>query len=340
MTLLATDLELHFKILAICMFFAAKYAVRKLVFLASFFVFDHNDHDHKEFDRRVFILVEHIFFSAFGYYVVSINPGTESWLRNPASCFHYPPKIPSEVFHWYYLIKIGTYFEDLVTQTGTGVFDYAHRSKVHDDHKSSTDKRRGTRDVMMDIHHLVTAILCIGSYALGYHLIGSLVMLLHDVSEVPLDFSRVFRLLNWDGMLTLSYAATLVTWLYWRFWILSSKVLWTIFVHGNSFILPCAYMISHQSETIDNNNGGNDTVKPMVLDQEVVNTSSISLFVANWLDTHSNCDVITFLDLSVFFVLLASLQCLHIMWLRQLISKGFTELAVLRNATANKIHDE
>ena len=32
----------------------------------------------------------------------------------------------------------------------------------------------------------------------GYFMIGSLVMLLHDISDVPLDLLRIFMLLKWD----------------------------------------------------------------------------------------------------------------------------------------------
>jgi hypothetical protein len=33
---------------------------------------------------------------------------------------------------------------------------------------------------------------------IGYYLVGSLLMLVHDVSDIPLDLLRVFMLLKWD----------------------------------------------------------------------------------------------------------------------------------------------
>lgn len=43
----------------------------------------------------------------------------------------------------------------------------------------------------MVAHHVVTAMLCLSSWAMNYTRIGSLVMFLHDVSDLPLDVVRL-----------------------------------------------------------------------------------------------------------------------------------------------------
>lgn len=55
------------------------------------------------------------------------------------------------------------------------------------------DHERGDAEggQFMVLHHIVTAVLCLGSWALNYTRIGSIVMFLHDVSDIPLDVVRL-----------------------------------------------------------------------------------------------------------------------------------------------------
>jgi hypothetical protein len=68
------------------------------------------------------------------------------------------------------------------------------RDREMDMHRDETEGRKRERaevDRYMVLHHLITAALCIGSWALNYTRIGALVMFLHDVSDVPLDVMRL-----------------------------------------------------------------------------------------------------------------------------------------------------
>eukprot|EP01034_Spumella_vulgaris_P036428 gene36428-44931_t len=47
-------------------------------------------------------------------------------------------------------------------------------------------------------------------------------MLLHDVSDVPLDMLRICQALKWTAGVVVSYTTLLCLWAYWRLWILSS----------------------------------------------------------------------------------------------------------------------
>jgi hypothetical protein len=92
-------------------------------------------------------------------------------------------------------------------------------------------------------------------------------MLVHDVSDVPLDLVRVFMLLKWDvptvSLLSItpqctervitilfvtsvlllqyvSYAATLLAWAYLRLWVLGAVILRSVILHPTtSFVFPC-----------------------------------------------------------------------------------------------------
>ncbi len=69
---------------------------------------------------------------------------------------------------------------------------------------------------MMSLHHIVTAVLCIGSWATGYIKIGSVVMLLHDISDIPLDLVRIGGILNYQYLQIASAIVTIGAWIYWR----------------------------------------------------------------------------------------------------------------------------
>lgn len=110
---------------------------------------------------------------------------------------------PSPALVIFYLGKVGTHIEDLFVIFGSILFP----STGEDTHSDSK----------MIIHHVATAVLCIGSWCFGYLRIGSVVMLLHDVSDVPLDLVRVCGAVNQKVLQIVSMVLTLLMWGYWRY---------------------------------------------------------------------------------------------------------------------------
>ena len=110
---------------------------------------------------------------------------------------------------------------------------------LQDSRLEGDSAKKPPRDVAMTLHHIATAALCLQSYALGYVKIGSIIMFLHDVSDIPLDFLRVFTALNLPTKLPLvvSYLALLVGWIYWRLWFFPTRVLYSIAVESKSLLL-------------------------------------------------------------------------------------------------------
>ena len=102
--------------------------------------------------------------------------------------------------------------------------------------------RKPERDIAMEVHHLATMALTTLSCWCGYTRIGSLVMFLHDISDLPLDLLRLCGLLKWPICQTVSYVLTLLTWAYWRLWWYPTVVLMTIHRDSKSLTrdLPCA----------------------------------------------------------------------------------------------------
>jgi hypothetical protein len=113
---------------------------------------------------------------------------------------------PSPALVMFYLGKVGTHLEDLLVIVMSLVFP---QEGVHTDAK-------------MILHHVATALLCIGSWCSGYLRIGSAIMLLHDVSDVPLDLVRVCGVVNQKTLQIASMVLTLLAWGYWR-WVVGQS---------------------------------------------------------------------------------------------------------------------
>ena len=112
---------------------------------------------------------------------------------------------PSRALVLFYLGKVGTHLEDLLVILSSLLAP------------SPSPAEEGSHaDSKMIIHHVSTALLCLGSWGSGYLRIGSAIMLLHDVSDVPLDLVRVGGALHQKGLQIASMVLTLLAWGYWR----------------------------------------------------------------------------------------------------------------------------
>jgi hypothetical protein len=83
-------------------------------------------------------------------------------------------------------------------------------------------------DLKMDMHHIVTACLCTGSMYLGLTRIGSIIMFVHDLTDIPLDLVRLFGALDRLNAQAIAMFFTLGTWGYWRLWYLPAYVMTSI----------------------------------------------------------------------------------------------------------------
>lgn len=139
---------------------------------------------------RIVILVEHIFFTVWGFYVVVIHPTTlqivndNGQLEPMRSWFFYTidnwsvQQYPFPMFKTFYHAKMGSHLEDMIYLLLTYLFPSLAFQISNSPPEQIIDKKTGKltikRDKKMDMHHISTAALCIGSYATGYVKIGSL----------------------------------------------------------------------------------------------------------------------------------------------------------------------
>jgi len=70
----------------------------------------------------------------------------------------------------------------------------------------------------MFFHHIATLGLIIFSYIFRYSRIGVLVLLVHDISDIPLDLVKMVNYLEWEICTIIGYVVTLSSWAYWRFY--------------------------------------------------------------------------------------------------------------------------
>jgi ceramide synthetase len=90
--------------------------------------------------------------------------------------------------------------------------------------------------VMMS-HHVVTIALVTWSYVVGLLPVGVIVLLLHDLSDVPLDMLKMANYLKMEGprgffASEVLFAVLLVDWFYFRIYLYPTKLLYTTFVQN------------------------------------------------------------------------------------------------------------
>ncbi|KAJ7386652.1 Ceramide synthase 5 [Desmophyllum pertusum] len=113
--------------------------------------------------------------SVYGLLILSKEP----WLWDLRLCFvgHGKQPISDEIFY-YYLIETGFYLSLLISLV--------------------VDVKR--KDFwQMVVHHIVTIMLTTFSYYTGFFRIGSVIILLHDLSDILLESAKVFNYAKWEA---------------------------------------------------------------------------------------------------------------------------------------------
>ncbi|RLN32021.1 hypothetical protein BBJ28_00017130 [Nothophytophthora sp. Chile5] len=99
--------------------------------------------------------------------------------------------------------------------------------------------------LVMMTHHVVTIALVTWSYAVGFLPVGVIVLLLHDMTDIPLDMLKMFNYLKMEGAPGLfaseiSFAVTIVGWIYYRIYQYPVKLLYTTAVENREASMTMA----------------------------------------------------------------------------------------------------
>mmetsp|Transcript_1619 Transcript_1619/g.2219 ORF Transcript_1619/g.2219 Transcript_1619/m.2219 type:complete len:407 (+) Transcript_1619:88-1308(+) len=163
-----------------------------------------------KFGEYVFRLLYHFLISAYGIYYFS---GKSWWneeqggTKNVFLMFPNDPILPG--MSWYYLIQCA-YNIDAMLSLLLLSFEFKWPFLI----RWSPTVRGDFRE--MFVHHLVTNALIIASSR--YHLcrIGSMVFMVHDISDIPVDLSKLANFLKWKVATAICFLTMVIFWIVFR----------------------------------------------------------------------------------------------------------------------------
>jgi len=118
------------------------------------------------------------------------------WTYDSILCFtNYPHHSVSSEVWWYYNFELGFYLSLVVSQ----FFDIRRKDFWQ-----------------MFIHHIVTVLLLSFSWTCNFHRIGTLVMVIHDFADIPLDGAKIFRYLKMQETSNIVFLIFAAAWIFSR----------------------------------------------------------------------------------------------------------------------------
>jgi TLC domain len=84
----------------------------------------------------------------------------------------------------------------------------------------------------MFIHHVITNLLVIGSSMFRLTRIGSMVFLVHDISDIPVDLSKLANFLKWKVTTAVCFFFMVIVWCCTRLGVLPFVIFWSVLTEG------------------------------------------------------------------------------------------------------------
>lgn len=187
----------------------------------------HGKEWHKKNEERIIKFAEYCFrllyHTALSVYGIWFFAGKEWW--DPArggtkNLYLGHPNHPIEPgMIWYYLLQAG-YNVDAIISLLVMSFEVRFRPSAFPFVSCGWSKNvRGDFREML-FHHVVTNVLVFGSSYFRFSRVGSMVFLVHDISDVPVDLSKLANFLKWKKSTVCCFAVMVVVWLITRLGIL------------------------------------------------------------------------------------------------------------------------
>lgn len=177
---------------------------------------------HK-FSEGMWRLTFYLFASIYGWFFVLWD---KPYLKDTMHCFYNYPHHPVRTEEWwYYNLELAFYISLVVTQF--------------------IDTKR--KDFwQMFIHHVVTILLLVLSWACNFHRLGTLVLAIHDIADVPMEGAKVFKYCKKQRLADLLFALFTITWIYTRCYLLPSRVIYYTTYEALSIIhfFPAYYIFN------------------------------------------------------------------------------------------------
>lgn len=197
-----------------------------------------------KFGEYVFRLLFHVCIASYGIIYFSNQPwwkedGTKTlWMK-------YPHDAIEPGMSWYYLIQCAYNIDALLSLLKLSfTVDYS-ASGLPKRIGWSTNVRGDFREML--VHHLVTNALVIGSSRYRLTRVGSMVFMVHDISDVPVDFSKLANFMKWKAATAACFFTMVVLWFIFRlsvlpFVIYKSVLYEAIYVLEDGLIDPKMYL--------------------------------------------------------------------------------------------------
>ncbi|KAL4608047.1 ceramide synthase 2-like isoform X1 [Arapaima gigas] len=159
----------------------------------------------------------------FAFYLVAFLAGLvslirSSWFWDLSECWNgYPQQEIEPAHYWYYMLELGFYWSLLFCV--------------------SVDVKR--KDFKEQVIHHIAAIVLLGfSYCSNYVRVGTLVMLVHDSSDVPLESAKMLHYAGWRKTCDSLFVFFAVVFLVTRLIVFPSKVIHTTMVLSMEVFKP------------------------------------------------------------------------------------------------------
>ena len=176
-----------------------------------------------KFGEYVFRLLYHTVISIYGIMYFHDKPWWDESKGGTATLFRNYPAHPIEPgMAWYYLVQSAYNIDALLSLLELSFVLDTSAMRIR-----WSDTVRGDFQEMF-VHHLVTNALVIGSSVLRTTRVGSMVFLVHDVSDIPVDLSKLANFLKWKVTTAVCFSTMVIMWAYWRLYILPYKILGAI----------------------------------------------------------------------------------------------------------------
>lgn len=165
----------------------------------------------------------YLFASLYGWFIVLWD---KPYLKDTMhSLYNYPHHPVKSEEWWYYNIELAFYISLVVTQF--------------------MDTKR--KDFwQMFLHHVVTILLLVLSWACNFHRIGALVLAIHDIADVPLEGAKLAKYCKRQRLADLLFAIFTLTWIYTRCYLLPTRVIYYTTYEALSIIpfFPAYYIFN------------------------------------------------------------------------------------------------
>jgi hypothetical protein len=170
-----------------------------------------------KFGEYVFRLVFHSLISLAGIWYFWDK---EWWIAGNTQTLwqHFPHHDVQPGMTWYYLVQSAYNLEAMMSLLE---LSFIMTLQTFDDAKNkswlfpvriewSPTARGDFRE--MFVHHIITNFLVIGSSCFRFTRVGSMVFLIHDISDVPVDMSKLANFLKWEVTTAACFVAMVIVW--------------------------------------------------------------------------------------------------------------------------------